>query len=254
MPTGSTPPTPVATSTPAATPEPRPPLRPVPVPFPLGFVITGFLLLLTAEVATEAWYRHHETQLPAPKEWAVDWPRDARDFKMGEFPERTRAILKYNFGETATWTTPEGHTFQMYYIRWYPGRVSKFLSGAHYPTVCLPATGLQLRAETGLFRSTTPALEVPFASFLFDSAGRPVYVYHSIIEDVTVPDGGKIDYRQVASEERIDSVLRGHRNLGQRVIGISLLGPVARDEAEAIVQRTLSSIIRPLNPTQTANR
>jgi hypothetical protein len=158
--------------------------------------------------------------------------------------------LKYNEGETASWTTPEGYQFQMYYVRWYPGRVSKFLSGAHYPTVCLPATGLVLKSETGPLRCPTPAVDVPFSTFIFDAGGRTVYVYHAIIEDVTFPDGGKIDYRQVASEERIDSVLRGHRNLGQRVIGISLTGPFARDEAEAIVQKTLSQLLHTLNVSQ----
>jgi hypothetical protein len=173
---------------------------------------------------------------------------------MDDFPERTRAILKYNEGETASWTTPEGYQFQMYYVRWYPGRVSKFLSGAHYPTVCLPATGFVLKAETGPFTCETPALDIPFASFLFDAGGRSVYVYHAIIEDVTFPEGEKIDYRQVASSERIDSVLRGHRNLGQRVIGISVTGPFARDQAEVIVQETLSRIVRPTNTPAAANR
>ena len=228
----------------------KPALPLAPVPFPLGFVIFGFIGLLTAEIATEAWYRHHEKQLPPPKEWAVDWPESAPTFKVGEFPERTRAILKYNEGETASWSTPEGYQFNMYYVRWYAGRVSKFLSGAHHPTVCLPATGLKLKAETGPFRCTTAAIDVPFSSYVVEAGGRTVYVYHAIMEDVILPNGEQLGYRFVDTDERIDSVLRGHRNLGQRVIGISLTGPYARDEAEAIVQRTLSDLLRPLNTPQ----
>ncbi len=225
-------------------------VAPAPVPFPVGLLVFGFIALAAAEITTEAWYRHHESQLPPAKEWAVEWPKSAQAFEMGEFPERTRAILKYNEGETASWTTPEGYQFQMYYVRWYAGRVSKFLSGAHHPTVCLPATGLVLKAETGPFRAHTVALDVPFSSYIFESAGRIVYVYHAILEDVVVPDGETIGYRFVATEERIDSVLRGQRNLGQRVIGISLSGPFARDEAETIVQRTLSQLLRPVNTPQ----
>jgi len=225
-------------------------LAPPPAPFPVALVVFGFAALATAEIATEAWYRHHEAQLPPPKEWAVEWPTNSPQFKMGEFPERTRAILKYNEGETASWITPEGYQFQMYYVRWYPGRVSKFLSGAHHPTVCLPATGLNLKAETGPFRAHTAALDVPFSSYIFESHGRTVYVYHAILEDVVIPQGEKVGYRFVATEERIDSVLRGQRNLGQRVIGISLSGPFARDEAETIVQKTLSELLRPVNAPQ----
>lgn len=237
-----------AATTPSSPEKPALPLAPV--PFPLGLVIFGFIALAAAEISTEAWYRYHESQLPPGKEWAIDWPETATGFKMGEFPERTRAILKYNEGETASWTTPEGYHFQMYYVRWYPGRVSKFLSSAHHPTVCLPATGLNLKAETGPFRAHTSALDVPFSSYIFESAGRTVYVYHAIIEDVTVPESEGTGYRFVATQERIDSVLRGHRNLGQRVIGISLSGPFARDEAETIVQHTLSQVIHPLKVPQ----
>lgn len=237
---------PVASSAPVE----KTPLRLAPVPFPKGVVIFGFVALLTAEVSTEAWYRHHESVLPTPKDWAVNWPETATDFKLGEFPDRTRAILKYNEGETASWTTPEGYQFQMYYVRWYPGRVSKFLSGAHHPTVCLPATGLSLKAATGPFTARTQALDVPFSTYTFDAGGRTVYVYHAIMEDVTFPDDTPIGYRFVDTRERIDSVLRGHRNLGQRVIGISLTGPFARDEAEAIVQKTLSQLLHTLNASQ----
>jgi exosortase len=239
-----------ARTAPAAPPvsaaEPRA-LPDAPIPFPTGLVVFGFVALATAEISTEAWYRHHESQLPPPNEWAIEWPTDATDFKMGEFPERTRAILKYSEGETASWTTPEGYSFQMYYVRWYPGRVSKFLSGAHHPTVCLPATGLNLKSETGPFNAHTAALDVPFSTYIFDAAGRTVYVYHAIMEDIPVSSQETLGYRFVKTEERIDSVLRGQRNLGQRVIGISLTGPYARDEAEKIVQKNLSQLLRPLN-------
>ncbi|MGC4071999.1 MAG: hypothetical protein QM760_05690 [Nibricoccus sp.] len=138
----------------------------------------------------------------------------------------------------------------MYYVRWYPGRVSKFLSSAHHPTVCLPATGLVFKAETGPFRAHTSAIDVPFSSYIFEAGNRTVYVYHAIMEDISVQDGEKTGYHFVNTQERIDSVLRGHRNLGQRVIGISLSGPFARDEAETIVQRTLSEFFHPLKAPQ----
>ncbi|WP_175414727.1 archaeosortase/exosortase family protein [Nibricoccus aquaticus] len=242
-----------ATAAPKIAPPPSPPASPLPlapIPFPIALVAFGFIALATAEIATEAWYRHHEAQLPPPKEWAIHWPKNADSFKMGEFPERTRAILKYNEGETASWTTPEGYSFQMYYVRWYPGRVSKFLSGAHHPTVCLPATGLKLKSETGPFSAHTPALDVPFSTYIFEAGPRTVYVYHAIMEDIPLSANETVGYTFVKTEERIDSVLRGQRNLGQRVIGISLSGPYARDEAEAIIQKTLSQLIRPLNAPQ----
>lgn len=216
-----------------------------PAPFPAAFVGFGLGCLIFAEVATEAWYRYHEATLPAPPAWTVDWPKAAQSFKIGEFPDRTRAILKYNEADTASWVTDDGSGFQMYYIRWLPGRVSKFLSGAHYPTVCLPATGLQFKSEFGRFVCKAGSIEFPFTAFLFESGSQPVYVFHAILEDRPAPDGEKISYRQVDSSERIQSVLRGHRNLGQRVVGISVLGSPSLQDAETTVSNVLNKIIHP---------
>lgn len=215
-----------------------------PIPFPAAFAAFGLVCLVAAEVGTESYYRYHEAKLAPPAEWAVDWPEEAKNFKVGEFPDRTRAILKYNEADTASWITNEGYGYQMYYIRWFPGRVSKFLSGAHYPTVCLPATGLKFKTEFGPYNCKVGDLEIPFTAFLFESGPNPVYVFHAIIEDRPAADSEKIEYRQVAGEERLDSVRRGHRNLGQRVIGISVVGTTSLYEAEEIVQKELSLIIK----------
>jgi exosortase len=214
-----------------------------PIPFPIAFIVFGAVVLVAAEVGTEGWYRYHEAKLAPPAQWTVNWPVNAKDFKKGDFPERTRAILKYNAADTASWTTADGDVFQMYYIRWAPGRVSKFLSGAHYPTVCLPATGLKFESEFGRYMCKAGPVEIPFTAFLFQAGDRPVYVFHAILEDRPAPDGEHISYRQVDSSERIQSVLRGHRNLGQRVLGISVLNALSLEDAEATVTKVLNSII-----------
>jgi len=214
----------------------------------VAFVAFGFVWLIAAEIGSESWYRYHEAQLPPPAEWNVQWPEKAPEYKRSELAERTRAILKYNIGETSSWRSPDGFGWNMYYIRWFPGRVSKFLSGAHYPTVCLPATGMKLVAETGRYACPVGNMDIPFNTYLFEAGSQQVYVFHAIIEDQPTPDGEKISYKQVSSEERIDSVLRGHRNLGQRVLGISMTGPTSLEEAEASLRSVLAEILS-ITPT-----
>jgi exosortase len=228
---------------PRSTRKADPSMPSVPAPFPTAFLAFGAFCLLFSEGFTEAWYRYHENKLAPPAQWTVDWPVDAKGYKKGEFPERTRAILKYNEADTASWITPEGFGYQMYYIRWLPGRVSKFLSGAHYPTVCLPATGLTFKNEFGRFLCKVGNIEIPFTAFLFEAGPQDVYVFHAILEDRPAPDGEKISYRQVNSSERINSVLRGHRNLGQRVLGITVVGTASLEDAEVTVRNTLNNII-----------
>lgn len=215
----------------------------LPAPFPAAFLVFGFVWLIGSEVATESWYRYHEASLPPPAEWTLRWPKDAPSYRTGELQERTKAILKYNSGETASWQTPQGYRWGMYYIRWLPGRVSKFLAGAHYPTVCLPATGLKLVSELGRYPCPVGNTEIPFTAYLFDAGRQSLYVFHAIIEDQPATDGEKISYKQVDPDERIQSVLHGHRNLGQRVIGISISGPTSLEDAEACLREQLSALL-----------
>lgn len=217
--------------------------KPRRAPFPFWFAIAGLAWLGTAEAATEGWYRFHEKAAVRPIAWNIDWPENANGFRQAELGERSRALLKYNEGSLASWQTDDGHRWQMYYLRWLPGRVSKFLAGSHYPTVCLPATGLRLVSETGPFVCQVGGLSLPFVTYLFDDGGRDVYVFHAILEDNQASYDNRVVYRQANSTERLHSVARGERNLGQRVIGIALSGPLSAEEARATLQVTLHDII-----------
>jgi exosortase len=220
-------------------------LRP---PFSMLGAVVVCAGLVVAEAASWSWYYVHERNLPPPIAWDMTWPKQAPAFQEGEFAERMRALLKFNDGRTASWKSEQGYQWQMYYLEWQPGRVSKFLSSAHYPTVCLPATGLTLVSETGVWRCQLQNTQIPFTTYMFDESGRDVYVFHAIIEDRPVEGGTELSYRQVASNERLDSVLRGERNLGQRVVGIALRGPLTPLDARMAVAAALDSMISLRSP------
>lgn len=232
---------------PAAPPAPGPaaaePARRA--PFPPWFALAGLAWLVSTEALTGLWYRWHESRVPPAVPWQVVWPADAPHFRKGEFAERTLALLKFNEGATASWVAEGGHPWQMYALEWRPGRVSKFLSSAHYPTVCLPATGLEFVAELGVWDCEVNGVRLPFTIYLFSQGGRDVYVFHAIIEDRPLRTGEVVSYRQVDSSERLRSVWHGERNLGQRVIGIALLSATSPTEARDLVERVLGTMIRP---------
>jgi exosortase len=215
----------------------------LPAPFPVWFGVAGLAWFGVSEAATAGWYGLHERHATAPIAWDVHWPQTAADFRPGTLGERSQALLKYNEGRLASWRTDEGFRWQMYYLRWLPGRVSKFLAGSHYPTVCLPANGLRLVSETGTFVCRVGGLAIPFTTYLFDDGGRDVYVFHAILEDNESSYAGRVIYRQANSMERLRSVLRGERNLGQRVLGVAVSGPLDAGEARATLQSTLQQIL-----------
>lgn len=214
------------------------------VPWPRWFAFAGFAWLIAAEGLTHGWYAWHESRVPPALAWHVAWPEAAPQFQEGKFAERTLALLKFNEGATASWQAEGVYPWQMYALHWHPGRVSKFLSSAHYPTVCLPATGLTLVAELGGWACDVNGLRIPFSTYLFNQGGRDVYVFHAIIEDRPAIPGADTTYRQVDTSERLRSVWAGERNLGQHVIGIALLSATSSDEAREVVARVLQPVIR----------
>ncbi len=214
-------------------------------PFPRWFALTGCVWLIAAETMTGLWYSYHEARVPPGTSWHVAWPEKAPQFKRGEFPERTFALLKYNEGVTASWLAEGAYPWQMYSLDWKPGRVSKFLSSSHHPTVCLPATGMNLVSDLGVWECVSNGVQINFATYLFNQSGRDVYVFHAIIEDRPLSPDDRTFYRQVDTDERLRSVRRGERNLGQRVIGIAMNSASSSDEARAVVERVLNSIVRP---------
>jgi len=123
--------------------------------------------------------------------------------------------------------------------------VSKYLAMSHYPSVCLPATGLNLVAETAPWEWRHDQLRLPFAGYRFTDAGRAVHVFHCIAEDRPRPDDAGFTYHQVTTEERLASVRRGERNLGQRVLGLAVHGCASPQEARRLVEQTLGSLVKP---------
>ena len=213
-------------------------------PWPAWFAVAGCGWLLAAEWLTGYWYRSHETRVPPPLPWFVAWPVQAPKYVEVEFAERTLALLKFNAGRSAEWQADEGYPWQMYVLDWAPGRVSKFLSRSHYPTVCLPATGLKLVRELEPWDCEVRGIRLPFATYLFADGDRSVYVFHAIMEDRPLRPGGHLAYRQVAAAERLSSVWQGERNLGQHVIGIALRGASSAEEAREIAARELQKLIQ----------
>lgn len=234
------------------------PVRPSPASlrpaFPAALSLVGIGLIIGAEVVTQAWYRYHETRVPPAAAWTIEWPKDARGFNQAPFHERSQALLKFNFGENAAWVDSTGYRWQAYFLRWDPGRVSKYLAMSHYPTVCLPATGLTLASETGPWDCRANNVRMPFNTYVFqDASGQDVFVFHAIVEDRPLSDDFRFRYYQVSSTERIASVKRGERNLGQKVIGIAIRGCSSPNEARELVDEALRKMVVNTNPTVATN-
>ena len=61
--------------------------------------------LLFVEIGTASWYRLHERNLISGIRWNVQWPEQAPNFRKLKIDNEIRAILRFDEGDAAAWTT-----------------------------------------------------------------------------------------------------------------------------------------------------
>jgi len=225
--------TPVPAAVPADAGAPRGSLRPV-----LAGLLVWFALVV---ISVEGWYRWHENVLPPAIRWTVAWPVENPTFKNTAIPERTRQILRYNEGSSATWKTA-GFFWQAVYMRWEPGRTALHLIQNHTPQICMTSAGNSLRTISQQEWLAIGDLQLPFMICSIENAAQPTYVYYCAWDDRTSRQ--YMQTMHLTYGNRLLPVLAGLRNPGQRSLEIVMTGYLDETTARRTLQNELERIIR----------
>jgi exosortase len=221
------------------------------------YLAAAICWLLLIEIGTASWYRFHERNLISSTRWSVRWPEQAPNFRELKIDEEIRAVLRFDEGKGAAWTTAspvnssKTNTISClaYVFRWNPGRNSALLANLHRPDVCLPASGWTKTADDGV-RSypVSGSFELPFRHFEFQRVfeGPPPQIAHAFYclsedrassastshNDTNSPGmfGTRSEWTRA---ERLRAVLEGRRHLGQQVIEVIFIGPEPFSAAQA---------------------
>lgn len=99
---------------------------------------------------TAYWYQTKEKDLLVATDFSVQFPEAAKFYRVEEFSDITKKILKFNRGKSASWETNSGDQLGAYLLEWEPQRVSSKLVSAHTPEICYPAAGYHLETYLGI--------------------------------------------------------------------------------------------------------
>jgi exosortase len=211
--------------------------------FPLSLAL--LIWLVTVEVGVELWYRSHEWRSAKTPEWTLTWPPRESTFQESAVPEVAHDMLQYNEGHYGTWSSELGSAWAMYYFRWMPGKNAMSAARGHSPDICLTAAGKVLhQIEDNRCPMTIGSLVLPFRRYEFDENGRTIHVFHCLWEDHAPSQYFEHDTKSGMMGLRINAVLEGRRNLGQRSIEIMVSGIKDAKTAQAAVASQLSQIVR----------
>jgi len=208
----------------------------------LALALLSWVILV--EVMVEGWYRGHESRANSVPEWTINWPPQETGFREVSISQTARDMLSYNEGHCGAWTSDQGVEWMMYYFRWAPGRTAAFAARGHTPGVCLAASGKILRPiADNRCPIAVHSLEFPFRRYEFEENGQHVYVFYCLWEEnapgtyFTADTVGMLRLR-------LEAVLQGWRNLGQRSLELVVTGvsdlPAARNAAQEQLEKLIT--------------
>jgi len=205
---------------------------------PAALAAAGLLLWSASWIGGEVWFRWHESKAPAlPVMWTIAPLTPGDNAREVPIAERTLDVLL--FPDTAyseQWRGDNGWQWQAFYFHWPPGPTSvqsAFI--VHDPRVCLGAAGFELETKFPTWTAEANGFRLPFQRYLFRDRGRPVHVFHAVVEDDGTPSGADNEF-SFDKNIRWQNLLAGRRNRGLRVLEFAVRGPTDPAAAEAAAQ------------------
>jgi exosortase/archaeosortase family protein len=202
--------------------------------------LTLAVWLLVVEASVEWWYRSHETRLARSAVWTVDLPGQNLAFRKLPMTEAAKRILRYDEAVNAAWEE-QGRGFQVIFLRWNPGRTALHLAKGHTPEVCLTAAGRRLASGSDLAWFDVHGLRMPFRSYAVTDEGQPLHVFYCLWDDLAGEQS--FETTSLGYWNRLEPVLAGRRNPGQRSIEIAVWGIADAAAAETAVRKELEKLV-----------
>ena len=215
--------------------------RPWNIPHAKAATFALLALFAAALVGGEGWFRWHESRAAAATPiWTLLSPQAGDNSREIPIAERTLDILLYpDVAKSEQWRDDKGWQWQSFYFHWPPGPTSvqsAFI--VHDPRVCLGAAGFELESPLPPWVAEANGFRIPFQRYLFRDRGRPVHVFHAVVEDDGTPSAADATFSFDAGV-RFRNLLAGRRNKGLRVLEFAVRGPTNPQEAEAAAQQWL---------------
>ena len=123
----------------------------------------------------------------------------------------------------------------------------------HHPEVCLASIGMHLQKPLKPFVYENNGTRIPLRAWLFESHGRPVYVFHAILQEA-VEAGTEAEDQEDSLKGRLGNFMQGRRNHGQRMLEVALWNLPDETAAREALVHYLNEAISfppssvPLNP------
>jgi exosortase/archaeosortase family protein len=209
---------------------------------PRAFMLACGLWSLFCIGTTEAWYRSHDIRPVETTRWWVNYPTNSPSYQPISISHAAQKMLKYDYAGVGSWTEMDGTQWSVFCLRWNAGDPTARMSAqAHRPEYCMTGSGHQMNAELGTKYIPASGLNLPFRTYIFDAAERPLYVFFCLWEDGAE---SQVGFGKSKQGDRLRSVLDRRRGLGQQTLEIICSGYQGIEQAQAAVTARLPELIK----------
>jgi len=203
-------------------------------------MITSLLMLLCSLGGTEVWFRLHQDGGESAS-WSLRKRPGEQGVSRVGIPAATLRMLFNPEGFSEKWVTSSGAQGQVFYFRWPAGRTSVQAVAMHRPEVCLGNIGMRMQQALYPVNAAVNGFTIPFKAWLFDQNGKPVYVFHAVVEDGAAV--GETEAIPDTMTGRLQRVSRGRRNQGERVIEVAFWNLADETSARVELMRYLREVV-----------
>ena len=219
----------------------------------LPLLLSVISLLILSLVGSEWWFRLHERGEVANLNWELNQRRVEHGVSVIPIPSETLRLLFHPTGFSERWKNLTGEEGQVFYLRWPPGRTAVQAVSMHHPEVCLASIGMHLQKPLKPFVYENNGTRIPLRAWLFESHGRPVFVFNAILQEA-VEAGTEAEDQEDSLKGRLGNFMQGRRNHGQRMLEVALWNLPDETAAREALVHYLNEAISfppssvPLNP------
>ena len=111
----------------------------------------------------------------------------------------------------------------------------------HRPEYCLTGAGNELKADLGTLFIPAAGFDLPFRAYVFNDSQQTLYVFFCLWEDQAEKQTG---FGKSKYADRLRSVLKGRRGLGQQTLEIVVSGCKSMSDAERALRDRLPGLIQ----------
>lgn len=207
-------------------------------------------------VATEAWFRWHESHTAEQPSWTLQLDYDSPRVQQIEIPEKVRTVLNYNYGLRCIYESGLGQNLDLYFYG-YSGedKMRSVASYGHRPDICMTSQGArQTGEEPPLAVQITPELELNLRHFLFEMPARDGFeaenlqVFWMVWEKRNMGfESSKLD--SLNYQTQLEMLWAGRRNYERQVLLISMRDSTSTASARRKIRAFLSEHIKVLGET-----